>query len=86
MCIHGTITATIDHDVGAREGCEAKNVIRRLDIRTVVSPVLLFNSINQESSATRHEGIQNSSAILRAILLTMEQETPKSTRRLPLIP
>ena len=67
VCIHGTITATIDHD----------NVIRRLDIRTVVSPVLLFNSINQESSAARHEGIQNSSAILRAILLTMEQETPK---------
>ena len=86
MCIYGTITATIDHDVGAREGCEAKNVIRRLDIRTVVSPVLLFNSINQESSAARHEGIQNSSAILRAILLSMEQETPKSTRRLPLIP
>ena len=49
------------------------------DIRTAVSPVLLFRSISQESAPLR-ASVQNAGDILRAILLSLGQDTPKRRR------
>ena len=54
--------------------------MRHLDIRTAVSPVLLFRSISQESAPLR-ASVQNTGNILRAILLSLGQDTPKRGRR-----
>ncbi|KAK8820741.1 ribosomal protein S6 kinase alpha-3 [Blastocystis sp. ATCC 50177/Nand II] len=66
VCIHGTITVNLNLD----------NTVRHLDIRTAVSPVLLFRSISQESVPLR-ASVQNAGDILRAILLSLGQDTPK---------
>ena len=58
---------------------QRQNTVRHLYIRTAVSPVLLFRSISQET-APLQAGIQNAGDILRAILLTLGQDTPKSKR------
>ena len=44
-----------------------------------MSPVLLFRSISQESAPLR-ASVQNAGDILRAILLSLGQDTPKRRR------